>query len=47
MLLIVLTTMVVSTFTEKLIPKVIKCLKENTQIPVYGDGGNIRDWIRR
>ena len=31
--------------TEKLIPKVIKCLKENTQIPVYGDGGNIRDWI--
>ena len=31
--------------TEKLIPKVIKCLKENTQIPVYGDGSNIRDWI--
>jgi len=31
--------------TEKLIPKVIKCLKENTQIPVYGDGSNIRNWI--
>ena len=31
--------------TEKLIPKVIECLKNNTQIPVYGDGSNIRDWI--
>jgi len=30
---------------EKLIPKVINCLKENNQIPVYGDGSNIRDWI--
>lgn len=30
---------------EKLIPKVIKCLKENNQIPLYGGGENIRDWI--
>ena len=31
--------------SEKLIPKVIKCLKENNQIPIYGEGQNIRDWI--
>ena len=30
---------------EKLIPKTIKCLKENIQIPIYGNGENIRDWI--
>lgn len=30
---------------EKLIPKTIKCLKENTQIPIYGNGENIRDWV--
>jgi len=30
---------------EKLIPKTIKCLKENIQIPIYGSGENIRDWI--
>jgi dTDP-glucose 4,6-dehydratase len=30
---------------EKLIPKVIECLKNNTQIPIYGDGENIRDWV--
>lgn len=30
---------------EKLIPKVIDCLKKNNQIPVYGDGSNVRDWI--
>lgn len=30
---------------EKLIPKVIKLLKENKKVPVYGDGSNIRDWI--
>ncbi len=33
-------------FSEKLIPLVIsKCLK-NEKIPVYGDGSQIRDWIR-
>ena len=33
-------------FPEKLIPLVIsKCLK-NEKIPVYGDGNQIRDWIR-
>ena len=30
---------------EKLIPKVVTCLKKNEQIPVYGSGDNIRDWI--
>ena len=33
-------------FPEKLIPLVItKCLK-NKKIPVYGDGSQVRDWIR-
>lgn len=31
--------------SEKLIPKIIENLKNNTQIPIYGDGENIRDWI--
>jgi len=31
--------------SEKLIPKVISCLKNNMNIPIYGDGKNIRDWI--
>ena len=30
---------------EKLIPKTIYCLKNNLQIPLYGNGENIRDWI--
>jgi dTDP-glucose 4,6-dehydratase len=30
---------------EKLIPKVITCLKNYEQIPIYGNGENIRDWI--
>lgn len=30
---------------EKLIPKVIENLKNNNQIPLYGDGSNIRDWV--
>lgn len=30
---------------EKLIPKIIKNLKEGKKVPVYGDGRNIRDWI--
>lgn len=29
---------------EKLIPKVIKCILNNTKIPVYGQGLQIRDW---
>ena len=32
-------------FDEKLIPLVIKNIINNTQIPVYGNGENIRDWI--
>jgi len=31
--------------SEKFIPKVIECIKKNIEIPVYGDGNNIRDWI--
>tara|TARA_R110000772_G_scaffold249530_1_gene363786 strand:- start:23801 stop:24718 length:918 start_codon:yes stop_codon:yes gene_type:complete len=30
---------------EKFIPKAISCLLEETKIPVYGDGENVRDWI--
>ncbi len=30
---------------EKFIPKIIDCLINNLDIPVYGDGKNIRDWI--
>jgi dTDP-glucose 4,6-dehydratase len=30
---------------EKLIPTVIECLKNDKEIPVYGSGQNIRDWI--
>jgi len=30
---------------EKLIPKIITNALQNKEIPVYGDGQNIRDWI--
>ncbi len=30
---------------EKLIPTVVRSLKEGKKIPVYGDGKNIRDWF--
>lgn len=32
-------------FPEKLIPTVILAALERRPIPLYGDGGNIRDWI--
>lgn len=32
-------------FSEKLIPLIIKNIKEGKNIPIYGDGNNIRDWI--
>ncbi|MEK6706258.1 MAG: dTDP-glucose 4,6-dehydratase [Bdellovibrionota bacterium] len=32
-------------FPEKLIPHMIMCALESKPLPVYGDGGNIRDWI--
>jgi len=32
-------------FPEKLIPHMILCALSNRPLPVYGDGGNIRDWI--
>ena len=32
-------------FPEKLIPLVIVNLLEGRELPLYGDGGNIRDWL--
>ncbi|HAR41611.1 MAG TPA: dTDP-glucose 4,6-dehydratase, partial [Bdellovibrionales bacterium] len=32
-------------FPEKLIPHMIFCALNGKPLPVYGDGGNIRDWI--
>ncbi|MFO0819765.1 MAG: dTDP-glucose 4,6-dehydratase [Pirellulales bacterium] len=32
-------------FPEKLIPLMILNALEGTRLPVYGDGGNIRDWL--
>jgi dTDP-glucose 4,6-dehydratase len=32
-------------FPEKLIPTMIHCALSGKPLPVYGDGGNIRDWI--
>lgn len=31
--------------SEKLIPHMIKLAMENKQLPVYGDGRNVRDWL--
>jgi len=32
-------------FPEKLIPFFVTLLREGKPVPVYGDGGNVRDWI--
>ncbi|MDR0938016.1 MAG: dTDP-glucose 4,6-dehydratase [Mediterranea sp.] len=32
-------------FPEKLIPLIIKNILEGKRLPVYGDGGNVRDWL--
>ena len=32
-------------FAEKLVPKTIILANQNTKIPIYGKGENIRDWI--
>lgn len=32
-------------FPEKLIPHMIQCALTDKPLPVYGDGGNVRDWI--
>jgi dTDP-glucose 4,6-dehydratase len=32
-------------FPEKLIPHVLLCALEGKPVPVYGDGGNVRDWL--
>ena len=31
--------------TEKMIPKIIKSIKNRRPVPVYGDGNQIREWI--
>jgi len=31
--------------SEKLIPKVVECLKKREKIPIYGDGSQIREWL--
>lgn len=30
---------------EKFLPKVIKCIKEGSRVPVYGEGTQVREWI--
>lgn len=30
---------------EKLVPKIIHCMLNKKEIPVYGDGKNVRDWL--
>ena len=32
-------------FPEKLIPLIIKNILEGKNLPVYGDGSNVRDWL--
>ncbi|MDR1881364.1 MAG: dTDP-glucose 4,6-dehydratase [Prevotella sp.] len=32
-------------FPEKLIPLIIRNILAGKQLPVYGDGGNVRDWL--
>ena len=32
-------------YPEKLIPLVIRTLRDGQQVPVYGDGGHVRDWL--
>jgi dTDP-glucose 4,6-dehydratase len=32
-------------FPEKLIPLMILNVQEQKELPVYGDGGNVRDWL--
>jgi dTDP-glucose 4,6-dehydratase len=32
-------------FPEKLIPLIIHNAMKGTELPVYGDGGNVRDWL--
>ena len=32
-------------FFEKLIPKTISLSRQNKQIPIYGNGKSVRDWI--
>ena len=31
--------------SEKLLPTIINCIKNNLKIPIYGDGQNVREWI--
>jgi len=32
-------------FHEKFLPKIHRCIQEETKIPLYGDGSHVREWI--
>ncbi len=32
-------------YNEKFLPKIYECINENKEIPVYGDGKQVREWI--
>jgi len=32
-------------YQEKLIPRIIDCVKENKKVPLHGDGSYVRDWL--
>jgi dTDP-glucose 4,6-dehydratase len=32
-------------YDEKFLPKIYKCVKDGDEVPVYGDGKQIREWI--
>lgn len=32
-------------YQEKLIPRIIDCIKEDRKIPLHGDGSYVRDWL--
>jgi dTDP-glucose 4,6-dehydratase len=32
-------------YIEKLIPKTLRCIREDKKIPLHGDGSYVRDWI--
>ena len=37
--------MLYEVITEKLVPLIILNALEGKSLPVYGDGGNVRDWL--
>jgi dTDP-glucose 4,6-dehydratase len=32
-------------YNEKFLPKIYECVKDGNEVPVYGDGEQIREWI--